>query len=227
VSDLDQIRTTYADYHTSGRERLWVRSNRGYARLIDDRDRVLLPLIAASLPAGGGRFLDVGCGSGELLAAIVAADLAATCAGIDLLPSRIETARSVVPAATLVAGSAEAMPFDDGAFDVAAALTLFSSLPSAELERAVAREIGRVLRPGGWLVWYDLRRGNPTNPAVHGIPERNVRLLFPGWKVQLQSITLAPPIARRLGVLTPLAYPVLHAVPPLRSHLIGRLRRPG
>jgi len=39
-------------------------------------------------------------------------------------------------------------------------------------------------------------------------------------------VTLLPPLARRLGPATPLAYPVLAALPPLRSHLIGLLRKP-
>jgi len=50
--------------------------------------------------------------------------------------------------------------------------------------------------------------------------------LFPGWAAELRSITVAPPVARRLGRLTPVAYPLLHAIPPVRSHLIGRLRCP-
>jgi hypothetical protein len=39
-------------------------------------------------------------------------------------------------------------------------------------------------------------------------------------------MTVLPPIARRLGVTTPLLYPMLEAIPVLRSHLVGRLQRP-
>ena len=106
-----------------------------------------------------------------------------------------------------------------------AAITLFSSLPTANMEDGVAREIGRVLRPGGWLIWYDLRRDNPWNPAVHGITRRAASS-FSGMEAELRSFTLAPPIARRLGPVTPVAYPLLHAIPSLRSHLIGRLQCP-
>ena len=49
---------------------------------------------------------------------------------------------------------------------------------------------------------------------------------FPDWALDVRSTTLAPPIARRLGALTPVVYPMLVALPPLRSHLIGRLRCP-
>ena len=142
------------------------------------------------------------------------------------MPERIDAARSAVPDAEFVVGSADAMPFDDRSFDVAVALTLFSSLPSRELEVAAAGEIGRVLRPGGWLGWYDLRYDNPTNRAVHGVTRARLGDLFRDWPIEVRTISLAPPIARRLGPLTPVAYPILQAFPPLRSHLVGRIRCP-
>ncbi len=61
------------------------------------------------------------------------------------------------------------VPLDDASVDVVVARVLFSSLPSARLEAAVAAEIGRLLRPGGWLVWLDIRYSNPANPSVHGV----------------------------------------------------------
>jgi ubiquinone/menaquinone biosynthesis C-methylase UbiE len=231
MSDEQRIRETYRDYDETGRAHLWDRSNRGYARLSDDRDAALLRLLARSLPVATGRtgpdLLDAGCGDGQLLRTVLERWPDVRGAGIDLLADRIEVARRTLPDAQLVVASADALPFDDDAFDVVAAITLFSSIPSETMETAAAREIGRVLRPGGWLVWYDLRHDNPSNRAVHGVGRRRLGRLFPGWHAEVRSLTVAPPLARRLGRLTPVAYPLLHAVPPLRSHLVGRLRCPG
>ena len=227
MTDEERIRAAYRAYDDSGRAHLWDRSNRGYARLSDDRDRTLLALLARSLPAERPPdLLDVGCGDGGLLGAAMARwpDVRGT--GLDLLADRVQAARDAVPAATFVTGSADALPFGDQSFDVVTAITIVSSIPSAQMEAAVADEIARVLRPGGWLVWYDLRYGNPSNPAVHGMSRKHLAELFPGWAAELRSITVAPPVARRLGRLTPIAYPLLHAIPPVRSHLIGRLRCP-
>lgn len=226
VSDQERIRATYRSYEEGGRDRLWDRSNRGFARLSDDRDAAVLDLFTRSIPDRSARILDIGCGDGTLIRTIKARwpDVDAT--GIDLLSDRIEEARSTEPVATFVVGSADALPFDDDSFDVLSAITLMSSIPSEEMEAAVAREIDRVLRPSGWLVWYDLRYDNPSNNAVHGVAAARLSQLFPGWRQELRSITLLPPIARRLGRLTRIGYPILEGIPPLRSHLIGRLQCP-
>jgi hypothetical protein len=106
------------------------------------------------------------------------------------------------------------------------ARVLFSSLPSRAMEGGVAREIARVLRPNGWLVWLDLRYSSPRNREVHAISRRRLAELFPDWSMELVTAGLLPPIARRLGPVSQIAYPVLSAVPILQSHLVGRLRRP-
>ncbi len=146
--------------------------------------------------------------------------------GIDLLEPSIELARRRRPEGMWVVGSATNLPFDADSFDMAAAITLFSSLPTEDTEELVAKEITRVLRPGGWLVWHDLRMDNPFNQGVHGVTYGRITQLFPGWDLDLRAYTLAPPLARRLGRATPILYPLLHSISPLRSHLIGRLRCP-
>lgn len=226
MSDEDRIRATYERYAAAGRGLLWDRANRGYARLSAERDRALVELLRSLLPPHGGRALDVGCGTGDLAVLARSAGIEVAWTGIDLLPDRIEAARAALPDGEFLVGTAAALPFADAVFDVAIAQTLFSSLPSPEMEVTVANEIGRVLRPGGWLVWYDLRYSNPTNPAVHGVSVSRLRRLFAGWDMEVRTFSLAPPVARRLGRLTSVVYPLLHAVPVVRSHLVGRLRSP-
>ena len=226
MTEQERIRETYRGYESSGHDRRWDLRNPGFARLSRDRDEAVIALLARSLPGAGGRLLDVGCGNGSLIGTVADRwpDVRAT--GLDLLPDRIDEARASVPDATFVVGSADELPFDDDAFDVATAITLMSSIPTEAMEHGAAHELARVVRPGGWLVWYDLRYDNPGNPAVHGLSGRRLATLFPGWHQELGPISLAPPIARRLGPLTPLAYPMLNAIRPLRSHLVGRLRCP-
>lgn len=225
--DLDTIRATYARYEREGRSTLWDRQNQGYRRLAADRDGALLSLIERSA-AGRDRprLLDIGCGTGSLAGLLHVGQPGVEYTGIDLLPERIETARQNAPWAMFTLGSADRLPYADDAYDIVTAVTLFSSVTSESMEAAIAREIARVLRPGGWLIWYDIRYRNLWNPAVHQISRERLAMLFPGWAAELRSFGVAPPLARRMGRLTPILYPTLNALPRTRSHLIGRMRRP-
>lgn len=224
-ADLERIRATYAGYRRHHRDRLWDRGSAGYARLVDSLDRALrAQLNAAAGPRSSPTIVDLGCGTGELAA--IGAPMAGRWIGVDLREDAVTESAQSYPAAEFMVASADAVPLESGSVDVVVARLLFSSLPTEHLERAVAAEIGRILRPGGWLVWLDLRYSNPTNRAVHGLSVRWISELFDGWERRLQATGLLPPIARRLGPMTPVGYPVLSALAPLRSHLVGRLRRP-
>lgn len=86
--------------------------------------------------------LDVGCGEGSLLAALAARRTLAP-SGVDLSREAIELAARLLPAATWVVANADrALPWQDGAFDLALSIT--ARLPGAEL--------ARVLAPGGFLL---------------------------------------------------------------------------
>jgi SAM-dependent methyltransferase len=105
-------------------------------------------LDAAGVHAGrrGTRLLDVGCGTGHVSAR--AASLGAVVTGVDVAPSMVAAASALVPEASFVVGSAEALPFDAGAFD--AVVANFVLLHVGRQEVALA-EMARVLRPGGGL----------------------------------------------------------------------------
>jgi SAM-dependent methyltransferase len=206
----------------------WDLGNAGNRRILAERRRLTTRLLdrAGWLPLGDRRVLDVGSGTGAELAwfrEVGAQD--ANLAGIDLLPERVEAARKSFPGLDFHAGNAERLPFPDSSFDVVVACTLFSSILDQDMARNVAREIERVMRPGGGLLWYDFRYDSPSNPNVRGVGGRMVRSLFPHLGGELIRLTLIPPLARRLGPLTPIAYPLLVALPPLRSHLLGLLRK--
>jgi SAM-dependent methyltransferase len=224
-TDLQAIRDTYDGYDASGRARLWDERAPGYARLAAELQASLVRSLE-SVASTGARILDLGCGDGVLAAETHLSSTASEWIGVDLRQEAIATARERFPNLTFMVASGDEVPLDDASLDVVVARLLFSSLPSADLEASVAAEIQRLVRPGGWLVWLDLRYANPTNRAVHGMSRSRIAGLFPGWKTDLRSAGLLPPLARRLGRTTRIAYPALAALPVLRSHLVGRLRNP-
>jgi SAM-dependent methyltransferase len=133
--------------------------------------------IAADVAAGspvGARVLEVGCGPGHLAIRLAAEGLEVT--GLDLDPAMIERARVNATEAdattrlSFVVGSAAALPFPDVSFDVA--VSTFSFHHWAEPATGLT-EIGRVLRPGGRALIWDIRPDGvplPIGPRHADIP---------------------------------------------------------
>lgn len=98
----------------------------------------------------GEDVLDVACGPGN--AAIPAAVAGARVTGVDLTPELFEPGRKLAAEAGVqvewVEGDAEALPVDDASVDVV--LSTFGAM-FAPRHDVTAREIARVLRPGGRL----------------------------------------------------------------------------
>src|SRR5919198_1622444 len=96
--------------------------------------------------------LDVGCGTGVV--AITAARIGARVHAVDLTPELLERARENASIAKFEIdfreGDAEALPFDDGRFDVV--LSQFGHMFAPRPNVAIA-EMLRVLKPGGTIAF--------------------------------------------------------------------------
>lgn len=219
--EIDRIRAVYAHRDSTHND-----AGPGYLMYLGERDAHLRQLLGEFAPAlARHRVLDVGCGYGGVLNLFheqgVAAD---NLFGIDLLPNRIRVARERYPSFSIREGNAEQLDFPDGWFDMAAAFTVFSSILDSKMAENVAREIVRVLVPGGAVVWYDMRYPNPWNRNVRPMTKARIRQLFPSFRLDLETLTVLPPLARRLGSGLNTIYPLLAKVPVLRSHYFGLLR---
>lgn len=116
--------------------------------------RLLAPRFVGWLGAPGGKpWLDVGCGTGALTEAILAAARPALVCGVDPSADYVEHARAKVRdhRASFAVGDAMALHFPDAAFFVAAAALVLNFVPDAGL--AVA-EMRRVVEPDGTVAAY-------------------------------------------------------------------------
>jgi SAM-dependent methyltransferase len=228
--EITRVRRVYRGYAERGRcVREWAADRPGNRAIVDERTRFLAGLLERSgrLPLGSRRVLDLGCGDGEVLAGLVHwGALPARLIGVDVRADAVARANARWPQLRFEVADATVLPYRDASFDLVLCFTLFTSILDDGVARQAAGEVRRVLRPGGGLVWYDFRVGNPWNPNVRGMSRRRLRELFPGWPGTLRLVTLLPPLARRLHSLTPVLYPVLAAVPPLRTHWAGLLECP-
>jgi SAM-dependent methyltransferase len=96
----------------------------------------------------GERVLDVACGAGN--AALAASRRFADSVGLDYVPALLERARERAAAERFeiefVEGDAQALPFEDGEFDVV--LSIFGAMFAPD-QAKTASELLRVCKPGG------------------------------------------------------------------------------
>jgi ubiquinone/menaquinone biosynthesis C-methylase UbiE len=189
------------------------------------RERAMLSLLrkADLLPLTGRKVLDVGCGDGAVLRDLLRYDAnERDLHGLDLLPERIERARALLPEATIEAGDAQKLAFEDETFDLALGFTLLSSVMDPQARKAVAGEMRRVTKRGGVVLIYDFRL-NPLNRDVRSLKSSELRELFAGSNVEFRSTTLAPPLLRLL-IKAPggwFASSALDMLPFLRTHYVA------
>jgi SAM-dependent methyltransferase len=118
-------------------------------------------LVAENLPLGG-KVLDVGCGHADWLAMELAR--AGLVCGTD---ADIRGLRRNVTHMHLVAARGEQLPFREGAFDL---VTMAWVLEHLEHPPTVLREIRRVLRPGGRLVFLTPNAWNYNVWLIRVVP---------------------------------------------------------
>ena len=124
----------------------------------------------------GHRVLDLACGTGTLAVAAKSRVPGAEVHGLDGDPAILRRARAKADAAGVEVefrqGRSEDLPYADGSFDVVLSTLFFHHLNRQAKERS-AREIARVLAPGGSLHVADW--GPPSDPLM--------RILFTGIRI--------------------------------------------
>jgi ubiquinone/menaquinone biosynthesis C-methylase UbiE len=134
----------------------------GYDKWSEKYDRESNPLIALEEPitldligqVKGQQVLDLGCGTGRYC--LLLAQRGAKVVGIDPSSGMIQHARRKITDSnqiTLHQGTLDDLHFPDGQFDLVVSALTLSHLPELE---PTFREIGRVLKSGGWLVISDV-----------------------------------------------------------------------
>ncbi|MDX2216831.1 MAG: methyltransferase domain-containing protein [Oculatellaceae cyanobacterium bins.114] len=132
-----------------------------------------------SLPAGNS-VLDVGCGIGGS-SRILARDYGFVVTGITISPQQVRRAQELTPKELNVrfqVDDAMALSFPDASFDVVWSIEAGPHMP----DKAVfARELMRVLKPGGVLVVADWNQRDARKKPLNGWERLVMRQLLDQW----------------------------------------------
>ena len=213
--ERERIERVYAGYREDRRRRrAWSAENAGNAAIREEVLRTLLEL-APDVLAGDGAVLDAGCGAGWWLARMAQAGVApGRLVGVDLLPERVQAARSRVPDARVLAGDVRSdLPLPPGSCSLVMLFTVLSAMGSREDVRGALTQARRVLAAGGAIAIWEPRVWTP-NRHTRRIALGELRSVL-GGELQVRSLTLLPPLARRM---TGRLYEPLARVPALRTH---------
>jgi SAM-dependent methyltransferase len=226
ANEVERSRRTYDSYEDRGLyDTDWAAFDEAEAAY---RSRQALTLATLMREAGfrdlrALRILDVGCGRGRQVRGFV--DMGADPAdiqGIDVHEPSLAVARSLAPQLTFSLFDGCTIPTPADSFDLVTQHVVFSSIALPELRRHLAGEMVRVLRPGGYVFWWDTLRlsrfADATQPHLEvgglfgALPRSELRI---GQKPTLGESVRLPRQARAVrGILDRLPvvnYPTTHA----------------
>ncbi len=201
----------------------------GEMLMLFERRRVASELLVrqARFPSAGTRCLEVGYGRLGWLGDLITWGVGEkSLFGIELDEARASIARDRLPLANLVIGDASTMPWADGYFDLVIVSTVLSSITDTSVWKMIGREIDRVLSANGAILLYDIAVQNPRNKDLRPVSQRQITELFPDYKLESRSLTLAPPVARFVAKKSWALASVLSAIPFARTHRLTLLTRP-
>jgi len=225
--DLLRLKQEYADRKTRvDGKRLYSRFNPAHLYALQHRERDTLALIKPWVGSdlSQRRILEVGCGSGGiLLEYLLYGAQPKHLFGLDILFDRLNEAKTKIPAASILNANGELIPFRNSSFDMVLQYTAFSSILDPAIKKHMAQEMLRVLKPDGFIIWYDFWL-NPTNKQTKGIQPAEIKALFPNCKIQFRKVTLAPPLARKIVPVSWTAAAVIESLRVFNTHYLALIR---
>ena len=225
--DIERLRTEYGR-----REKSRIPSGRytmydaAHLFAVQNRQRAMVRLFkqAGVEQLRQAQILDIGCGrGGDLLSLLQYGAVSHHLYGTDLLYSRLKDGQIQSPYLSFTVSDAQNLPYMAGTFDFVLQNTVFTSILDEQIKENIAREMVRVVKPGGVIVWYDFWV-NPVNKQTKGIHSEEIRQLFPNSKFYFQRITLAPPLTRLLIPFSWLLCQLLERVKLFNTHLLVTIK---
>lgn len=157
VNEVQRIQNEYLRRDKEGLSNIYTYSNPSFLFHMQERERIILKqLKKLKVNIEKSCILEVGCGTGHILARFKEFG-ANDATGIDLMAHRIHEGKITYPNLKLFHGNAANLPFDDNSFDIVMQFMCLSSVLDHEMRKQIVSEMWRVLKPGGVILFYDLK----------------------------------------------------------------------
>ncbi|AGU52435.1 methyltransferase domain-containing protein [Variovorax paradoxus B4] len=224
MDEIERIKSRYEERDASARlTGFWSINNPAILHIAQERERRVLSMLNShSIDLSPMRVLDVGCGFGiEYPNYLRWGAKAGNIWGVDLSFARLLYAHQRLGMPVVQASGAR-LPFPDRSFDLVAQSVVFSSIVDESIRRATAEEMVRVVRPGGYVLWYDAFRSRARDPHFRCVTRREIANLFLGIDWSFATLTSDVGVSNRAQRwLGGWSLSLIDASRLLRTHLLG------
>lgn len=152
-----RVQAEYRERDAAGLSRVYDYLNPAFLYHMQERERAILSILSRQdVSLSEAHVLEVGCGTGHILERFIEFG-ASKVHGIDLMGQRLKTGKDRYPTISFVEGNGAKLPFKNSSFDIVMQFMCLSSVLDDSVTKLIADEMLRVLKPGGLVLYYDLR----------------------------------------------------------------------
>ncbi len=230
-NELSRIQTEYLRRDSAGLNRGFSYTNPAFVYHIQEREWAILSLLRKEgINIDNLEVLEVGCGTGHILERFREFG-ARKVIGIDLMEHRIRAGATQYSGVLLTVGSGTALPYPDGSFNLVTQFMCLSSILDQNTRSLVAKEMLRVLKPGGIILSYDMRttpafmrllstfRSQPGITPTRPLDPKELQDLFGDGRMIIKTISLNFKLAAIADKSHFLAF-IIGLFPWLRTHYL-------
>ena len=188
-----RIQSIYKERDKNDSYKRGIKSNLSNYNLLMYSKKILYQLKKNKINIYNSKILDFGCGNGGRLIEWLrlGAELK-NLYGIDLNKKRVKYAQQLFKKTNIKYCSCESTNFPSDFFDITLNATMMSSVNNELLSKKIAKEMIRVTKKGGYIIWLDLKFRNPFNTNVRGYSKKEIKELFKGCKFIFKTSTIVP-----------------------------------